>query len=65
LQVFRAELLVTIAEQSLQLHFVVANSGNTVFRFSSALHTYFQIGNTQQTRLHGLVGLEYRDTVSG
>lgn len=64
-QVFRAELMVTVAEQSLQLDFAVVNNGDTAFSFSSALHTYFRIDDIQQTRLHGLGGLEYRDTVTG
>ena len=63
--VFRAELVVTVAEQSLQLDFSVVNNGDTELSFSCALHTYFQIDDIQNTRLHGLAGLEYRDTVSG
>lgn len=63
--VFRAELMVTVAEQSLQLDFSVVNNGDTAFSFTTALHTYFQIDDIAQTRLHGLGGLDYRDTVTG
>ncbi|MBC3808291.1 D-hexose-6-phosphate mutarotase [Undibacterium seohonense] len=63
--VFRAELVVTVAEQSLQLDFSVVNNGDTELSFHCALHTYFQVDDIQKTRVHGLAGLEYRDTVSG
>jgi glucose-6-phosphate 1-epimerase len=63
--VFRAELVVTVAEQSLQLDFSVVNNGDTELSFHCALHTYFQVDDILQTRVHGLAGLEYRDTVTG
>lgn len=61
---FRAELIVTVAEQSLQLDFSVENLGETTLQFQSALHTYFQVDNINTTRIHGLQGLSYRDTVT-
>lgn len=61
---FRAELVVTIAEQSLQLDFSVENHGDAELSFQSALHTYFQVNDIHTTRLHGLQGLRYRDTVT-
>lgn len=63
--VFRAELVVTIAEETLQLDFSVVNNGDTEFSFTTALHTYFQVDDITQTLIHGLGGLDYRDTVGG
>lgn len=61
---FRAEFMVTIADQSLQLDFSVENLGDSELHFQSALHTYFQVSDIGATRLYGLQGLRYRDTVS-
>lgn len=61
---FRAELVVTVAEQSLQLDFSVENLGETALQFQSALHTYFQVDNINASCIHGLQGLSYRDTVT-
>jgi glucose-6-phosphate 1-epimerase len=63
--VFRAEYMVTLAGDTLQLDFSVTNTGDTVFQFTTALHTYFKIEDLVQTQLHGLGGLTYRDTVTG
>jgi len=63
--VFRAELVVTVAEETLQLDFSVVNNGDTEFSFTTALHTYFQVNDIAQTVLYGLGGLNYRDTVDG
>ncbi|MBC3873156.1 D-hexose-6-phosphate mutarotase [Undibacterium flavidum] len=63
--VFRAEMMVTVAEQSLQLDFSVVNNGDSELRFQAALHSYFRVQDIQQTRVHGLGGLNYRDTVTG
>jgi glucose-6-phosphate 1-epimerase len=63
--VFRAEIVVTIAEETLQLDFSIMNNGDTEFSFTTALHTYFQVKDIAQTVIHGLGGLAYRDTVDG
>lgn len=63
--VFRAEYTVTLAGDTLQLDFSVTNTGDTVFQFTTALHTYFKIEDIKETLLHGLGGLSYRDTVTG
>ncbi|MFZ6818738.1 D-hexose-6-phosphate mutarotase [Undibacterium sp. Ji22W] len=62
---FRAEMVVTVAEQSLQLDFSVVNHGDSELSFQAALHSYFRVHDIQQTRVHGLGGLNYRDTVTG
>ncbi len=63
--VFRAEYTVTLAGDTLQLDFSVSNTGDTVFQFTTALHTYFKLEDIHETLLHGLGGLSYRDTVTG
>lgn len=62
--VFRAELVVSLAGDSLRLDFSVVNNGDTSFQFTTALHTYFQIEDIAQTQVRGLGGLDYRDTVT-
>jgi glucose-6-phosphate 1-epimerase len=62
--VFRAELAVTIAQDTLQIELTVANNGNTAFSFTCALHTYFAVRQIADVRLHGLAGLRYRDMVA-
>jgi glucose-6-phosphate 1-epimerase len=62
--VFRMELMVTIAQNSLHIALTVLNSGNTTFSFTSALHTYFAVKQIADVRLHGLAGLRYRDMVA-
>ncbi len=62
--VFRLELVVTIAQDSMQIALVVVNNGNTAFSFTSALHTYFAVDQIADVRLHGLAGLRYRDMVA-
>jgi glucose-6-phosphate 1-epimerase len=61
--VFRAELMVTIEGDTLQLDFSVVNHGDTAFSFTTALHTYFRVRDIRQTAVYGLEGCHYRDTV--
>ena len=62
--VFRAELVVTLAQDNMQIELVVVNNGNTAFSFTAALHTYFAVEQIEEVRLHGLKGLRYRDMVA-
>lgn len=62
--VFRAVLVVTVAQDDLQIELVVVNNGNTAFSFTAALHTYFSVAQIEEVRLHGLKGLRYRDMVT-
>lgn len=62
--VFRAELLVTIAQDSMQIELTVVNNGNAAFDFTCALHSYFAVDQIADVRLHGLAGLRYRDMVA-
>jgi glucose-6-phosphate 1-epimerase len=62
--VFRLELVVTIAQDNMQIELTVVNNSNTEFSFTSALHTYFAVEHIADVRLHGLAGLRYRDMVA-
>ena len=62
--VFGAVLVVTIAQDNMQIELVVVNNGNTDFSFTAALHTYFAVEQIAEVRLHGLAGLRYRDMVA-
>lgn len=63
-QVFKAELVVTIAGDTLQIDLAVVNNGDTAFSFTCALHTYCAVEQIADVQLHGLAGLRYRDMVS-
>jgi glucose-6-phosphate 1-epimerase len=63
--VFRAELMVTIAADTLHIDFSVVNHGDTALSFTCALHTYCAVAQIAGVRVHGLTGLRYRDSVSG
>ena len=62
--VFKLKLVVTIAQDNMQIELVVANSGNTAFDFTCALHSYFAVEQIADLRLQGLVGLRYRDMMA-
>lgn len=62
--VFRAELVVTIAQGELKIELAVVNTGKTAFNFTCALHSYFAVEKIADVRLHGLAGLRYRDMVA-
>jgi len=49
--------------KSLRLQLVVANTGQTPFRFEEALHTYFQVSQAGKTSVHGLDQVKYLDNV--
>jgi len=50
---------------SLELALQTTNCGSTPFRFETALHTYFVVGDVQQVRVDGLDGARYLDKVEG
>jgi glucose-6-phosphate 1-epimerase len=45
----------------LRLELIAKNTGTAPFRFTEALHTYFRIGQIEQTSLAGLDGVHYLD----
>ncbi|MBR7800706.1 D-hexose-6-phosphate mutarotase [Undibacterium fentianense] len=61
---FRAEFTITVEKDSLQMDFSVSNLGEMELHFQAALHTYFRIGALEDTRIAGLGGLHYHDTVT-
>lgn len=63
--VFRAELVVTVVGSSLDMRLSIQNTGDTGFSFTAALHTYFAVEQIADVTVHGLEGLQYRDSVTG
>jgi glucose-6-phosphate 1-epimerase len=62
---FRAELTATIDEKSLQVKLDVFNTGDEIFSFTSALHTYIAVADIRETALRGLTGKWYLDKTQG
>jgi len=62
--VFCIQLTVTAHGQDLELKLAIQNTGDTVFQFSTALHTYFAVENIADVRLFGLAGHHYRDSAN-
>jgi len=58
------ELTVIIGE-TLRMELSTANTGDSDFVLSEALHTYFKIGDISAVRVTGLEGCEYWDMVGG
>lgn len=63
-QAFNLQIIVTVGTQ-LHIELVTKNTGNTAFSITQALHTYFTVGDIQQTNVTGLSGSEYLDKVDG
>ncbi|MBC7702255.1 D-hexose-6-phosphate mutarotase [Aquabacterium sp.] len=60
---FELELTVSVSGAQLDLELYVNNSGNTVWPFSAALHTYLAVADLTRVRLHGLEGHPYIDNL--
>ncbi len=63
--VFAAELSVAIGGSRLDLELEVANTGDTPFGFTAALHTYLKVREAEALRIEGLRGLDYTDAADG
>jgi len=61
---FRAELRVHLGD-GLAITLAVHNTGDRVFEFTTALHTYIRVGDITRTTIDGLNGLRYIDKVAG
>ncbi len=59
---FDLELIVTVG-QALRMALVTRNTCPEPFTITSALHTYFHVGDIAQTKVHGLEGCSYLDKV--
>lgn len=64
-QEFEAELCVSVCGNQLDLELAVVNRGISQFEFTTALHTYLQCGDLLKTRLAGLYGARYLDSLTG
>ncbi len=62
---FRAELSVSLGEQSLEVKLDVKNIGDDHFAFTAALHTYIAIADIRETVIRGLTGKWYIDKTQG
>jgi D-hexose-6-phosphate mutarotase len=60
-----ASLRVRLDDQQLGLRLHTVNTGQTPFRLTQALHTYFQISDTGGVTVEGFDGEPYLDTVPG
>lgn len=56
--------IVTVG-QELEVELATTNTGHAAFPLGQALHTYFQVGDIQQTSVAGLEGCGYLDKVDG
>lgn len=62
--VFNLELRVLVRARTLTITLSCENRGNSPFAFTGALHTYVRVDSLAATRLHGLAGLQYWDSVA-
>jgi glucose-6-phosphate 1-epimerase len=61
---FNLQIIITVGT-ALNIELVTQNTGSTAFSITQALHTYFTVGDIQQTSVVGLSGCEYLDKVDG
>src|SRR3954471_361130 len=62
---FRTELTATLDEKSLTVKLDAYNTGDEVFSFTSALHTYIAVADIRETALRGFTGKWYLDKTQG
>ena len=62
---FRTELTVTIDEKTLEVSLAAFNTGDEVFSFTSALHTYLAVADIRETAIRGFAGKWYLDKTQG
>ena len=62
---FCAELTVSVGKDRLAVTMSAINTGEEVFTFTAALHTYLAVADIATTSVEGLAGLRYRDTAAG
>ena len=61
---FELEYEINLSD-SLEIKFVVQNTGNASFSFTGALHSYFAVSNIREVTVNGLDGTEYLDSIDG
>jgi glucose-6-phosphate 1-epimerase len=62
---FRTELTVTIDEKSLEVKFDAFNTGDELFTFTAALHTYIAVADIRESAIRGFTGKWYLDKTQG
>ena len=60
---FLLELVITLSD-TLQVDLVIENTGKTLFEYTGALHSYFNVSQIQQIKITGLEGVEYIDQLA-
>lgn len=62
---FRAELKVSIDEKTLTVELSAFNTGDELFNFTAALHTYIAVADIRETAIRGFTGKWYLDKTQG
>ncbi|MFN2637366.1 MAG: D-hexose-6-phosphate mutarotase [Gemmatimonadaceae bacterium] len=62
---FRTELTVTIEEKTLDVKLEAFNTGDELFTFTAALHTYIGVADIRETAIRGFGGKWYLDKTQG
>lgn len=62
---FRAELAVSLTDDSLAVEIVVANRGDDPFTFTAALHSYLRVGDVERIAVGGLRGRTLESRAEG
>ena len=63
-QAFNARYEIALGHNQLTLTLQIDNLGDAAMTFTSALHTYLQVGDIQQARIDGFSGVTYRDSAA-
>jgi glucose-6-phosphate 1-epimerase len=61
---FQAKMKVSVGGIRLELNLTVMNTGSEPFSFTTALHTYLRVEDIHNTKIEGLHGLHFHDTVN-
>lgn len=59
---FLLQLQLTVGPE-LQVDLVARNTGQEIWSYTGALHSYFQVGDVEQIAIHGLDGRTYVDSI--
>lgn len=62
---FRTELKVSIDEKTLTVELSAFNTGDELFNFTAALHTYIAVADIRETAIRGFTGKWYLDKTQG
>ncbi len=62
---FRTELTVVIDDKSLHVTLDAFNTGDELFSFTTALHTYLAVSDIRETAIRGFTGKWYLDKTQG